>query len=231
MPSSRTEVLPEVARERDRTVTGLLLLIIGFVLSWIPYVDLLGGLLGLIGIILVVLGRRGYGPSHERFVVIGGATYFLVLIASFLVAIIFAGEVVDAASSSSLSAAGAALRSDLAGLFVATAVLGVVGGIGQVVLVYGLADATTRKLLWAAFAISVVLSLVILVFLLPAIDNAITQATSGTSVDLGPVNQLETTADLLGLSKVAPAVLFAWAYYRAREEAESRAAEPAGPRY
>src|SRR6266851_6785215 len=50
----------------DRTKTGLLLLVIGFVISWIPTVGAVGVLVELAGAILVILGRHIFGPGHAR---------------------------------------------------------------------------------------------------------------------------------------------------------------------
>ena len=50
----------------ERTKTGLLLIVIGFVISWIPIVGAVGGILELVGAILVILGRHPFGPDHAR---------------------------------------------------------------------------------------------------------------------------------------------------------------------
>src|SRR5689334_18409689 len=42
----------------DRTKTGLLIMVIGFLISWIPFVGGVGGLLELVGAIMVILGRH-----------------------------------------------------------------------------------------------------------------------------------------------------------------------------
>src|SRR5207245_8237976 len=57
-------------KQIDRTKTGLLLLLIGGLISWIPILGILGGLLLLIGAILVILGRQAFGSTHRRNVVI-----------------------------------------------------------------------------------------------------------------------------------------------------------------
>lgn len=212
---------PETAKARDRTATALLLLVIGFALGWIPYISIAGGLIAIIGVILLVLGRRGYGERHQRNASIGGALYFLSLVAAFVVGVAFVGALVGQASSAGtdLTAFGTELTNDLLTLFVASAVFGVIAAIAQVIMVYDLADGTTRILLWAGFVTGVALSVAIGFILLPEIASAVQQATSGSTIDLGPINQLQTTATLLGLTKIVPSLLFAWAYYRCRDEA------------
>lgn len=46
----------EARRAIDRTSTGLVLLAVSFLLIWVPLIDLLGGLLSLIGVVLLLLG-------------------------------------------------------------------------------------------------------------------------------------------------------------------------------
>lgn len=209
---------------------GLLLLVIGIALSWIPYVDIIGGLIALVGIILVFMGRRAYGPEHHRDVLAGGVLFVVSILATVGLTI---GLVVALLSSTTVSSTGAvtfnasALQGDLQVFFVGAAVVAIIGGLSRVILVYALSDRTTRILLWAGFFLSVALSIVILLILYPQIVTAVNQATSGSSYNSGPVSSLETEGDLLGAINVVPVVLFAWAYWRARDEALSRTASPA----
>jgi hypothetical protein len=217
-----------IVRDRDRTVTGLLLLVIGIALSWIPYISFIGFILALIGIILVILGRRAYGPEHHRYVVVGGVLFVIAILATvgltigLVVALI--GQVT--VTGSSVSLASGALQSDFEAFFIGAAVVGILGGLSRVILVYGLSDRTTRILLWAGFAVSVALSLIVLLVLYPQIVTAVNQATSGSTINNTPLTNLQTESTLLGLSNVLPALLFAWAYWRAREQAVVRMASP-----
>jgi len=217
-----------VAKDRERTVTGLLLLVIGFVLGWIPYVSIIGELIALIGLILVILGRRAYGPQHHRYVVLGGVLFLLTILATVGLVIGFAaallGQVSTTGSSVSINATG--LQNDLYALFVGAAIIGVIGGLAQVVLVYALSDRTTRLLLWLGFATSTAISLIVVVILVPQVISAVNQATSGATFDSGPITSLEATSNLLSVARVVPAVLFAWAYYRARADAIGHTADP-----
>jgi len=217
-----------VARDQDRTVTGLLLLVIGIAMSWVPYVSFIGSLLALIGIILVILGRRGYGPEHRKYVVAGGVLFVLTILAAVGLAVGLALAIFSQVSvnNGNVSLASSALQSDFLWFFVGAAVVGVFGSLSRVILVYALSDGRTRLLLWLAFAVSVAVSLVVLVVIYPQITSAVSQATSGTSVNPGPLDALQTEGTLLGLVNVVPAVLFAWAYWRAREEAQRRRSSP-----
>jgi hypothetical protein len=208
-----------------------MLMIISFGLSWIPYISLVGGLIGIIGVILLLLGRRAYGESYRSFVVFGGGMILFTLVAGLVLAVGFAAAIVGqaGASSGNPSQLSVALENDLYVLFVAAAALGIIGSLGQVFLVYELSDGTARILLWSAFAVSAILSFLIVAILLPQIDGVITQVLSSSPPDTGPINQLEYTSDLLGLSKAIPSFMFLWAYYRARTEGIRRSSLPALP--
>jgi len=229
VPPGTVFVPSTIVRDRDRTVTGLLLLVIGIALSWIPYVSFLGAILAFVGIILVILGRFAYGEEHHRYVVAGGVLFVVTILASVGLAIglvaALAGQVT--VSGSSVSLESGALQSDFQAFFIGAAVVGIIGGLSRVIMVYGLSDRTTRILLWAGFVSSIALSIVVLLILYPQIVNAVNQATSGSTVNTGPITNLQTEATLLGLTNILPSLLFAWAYWRVREEAINRTASPA----
>ena len=213
---------------RDRTVSGLLIMILGFAIIWVPYVDLLGGLLLLVGVILVFLGRDSFPGKHSTYVSVGGAMVILGLVASLVVGVSFAVGVESEAMTPglTLSQFGTALQGDLYGLFVAAAVVGAITYLGYVLLVYALADRATRAFLWGGFLSELAVSVGLLVYLVPKISAAISQATSGTTVDLTPISQLQSTDTILGALNIIPALLFAWSYYRLREQAKVAPREP-----
>src|SRR5213596_4073501 len=45
----------------DNTKTGLLLLMIGLLIAWIPFIGAVGGIIALVGAVLVILGREVLG--------------------------------------------------------------------------------------------------------------------------------------------------------------------------
>src|SRR5437016_1254906 len=52
-------------KQIGRTKTGLLLLLIGFLMGWLPRIGIIGGLLILVGAILVILGRKAFGSTVD----------------------------------------------------------------------------------------------------------------------------------------------------------------------
>ncbi|HEV8595248.1 MAG TPA: zinc ribbon domain-containing protein, partial [Thermoplasmata archaeon] len=63
------------ARQAENTKTGILLLLVGALLGWIPLISLVGGILSLIGAIMVILGRKAFGRVHTRNVMISVALF------------------------------------------------------------------------------------------------------------------------------------------------------------
>jgi len=208
--------------ERSRTITGITLSAIGFALSWIPYVDYVGGLLVLIGVIFLFLGRWGFDERHHNLVVVGGIFVLITFIGAIVAAAIFADALLAAAASSASPAQlGGSLIGAFDGLLFSGAVLGVIRALASVMLVYALVDRSTRGILWLAFSTQLIVQVVILVVVLPQVNSAIAQATSGSTVDLGPLNALTLTSTLWGLLAVIPSMLFFWAYLRARGAASA----------
>src|SRR6266852_9726216 len=75
------------AGQIDNTKTGMLLLIIGVALSWVPFIGAIGGLIALIGAVFVILGREAFGPAHDRNVILS-IILFVVGIAVTIVGVI-----------------------------------------------------------------------------------------------------------------------------------------------
>jgi len=194
-------------------------MIIGSLLAWIPYVSALGGIFVLVGIILLFMGRYGYGEAHRRFVVGAGVLILIGLLGTVAVTLGYVGSVISQASvpGATPSEVGGALQTGFVTFVVSLFVLAFLTSLGQVLIVYKLAEQRTQLILWIGFFSGIALAVGRLVYLLPLITSAIAQATSGSTVNLAPLNQLETTSTLLGLTSVLPSVLFAWAYYRVRE--------------
>src|SRR5207248_3037375 len=50
----------------SRTKTGVLLLLIGTLIGWLPVIGIVGAILIFVGAILVILGRKAFGAAHSR---------------------------------------------------------------------------------------------------------------------------------------------------------------------
>src|SRR2546426_7467820 len=67
----------ERRKQIDRTKTGLLLLLIGGLISWIPLIGVVGGLLLLIGAIFLIIGRKTFCSTHAPDVAISILLFFV----------------------------------------------------------------------------------------------------------------------------------------------------------
>ncbi|HXQ94266.1 MAG TPA: hypothetical protein VN864_03745 [Thermoplasmata archaeon] len=220
----------EVWTARGRTKTGVLLLTIGVGISWIPVVKDIGGLLALIGIIYLFLGRWGFGDRHHGFVLAGGTLIVLGFLATIVVAVALAFALFQAASqvgSTSQDVANA-LQTGIENTVIATLAVGILSGIGQVLMVYVIADTTSRWLLIGGLAAGIGLGILLLAIELPALTSAIQAGTSGSTYDLGPVNNFQNQLQIYGLLDVIPAALTGFAYYRIWKKLDESDAPPLG---
>lgn len=210
-------------QDRDRTRTGVLLLAIGVGIAWIPYVGGIGGLLALIGVILVFVGRRGFDEPHRRSVVIGG----VLLVVGFLSTIVLAGFIVGAVLS-----AGTAPGANPQAVFNATAavlnqialgglIVGVIGGVGQLLMVYQLGDPLARQLLILGLIASLVIASLIYLVELPQISRALTNPGPNFAADQATLNQLQAQLQLDSVARIIPSLIFAVAYYRIWQRVDS----------
>jgi len=218
-------------RAQERTKTGLLLMIVAFALLWIPFVSSLGELIALIGVVFLWLGRNGFDPSHSRNVLLGGACVVLGLLIAIGVGIWFAGAIVAEAASpgQSLSQLGTLLQSDLGVLFVVGLATAGLTAIAYVLLPYALSDPTSRILLFSAAVLTVAISAIQVAVLFPQISNAVAQATSGSSINTGPITALQDESVLLATAQILPDMMFLWAYYRTRARTFPNQPSGAGP--
>ena len=211
---------PEI-RARERTDRGLLALAIGFALGWIPYIEYVGALLTLVGLIYVFLGRDGYDQAHHRNVLAGGA---LLLLTTALLVVVTVGEVANLQTISqsavgSPASAVAGLESGLQDYFLALAILTVLGVLANVVLIYRLADRFSRGLLWGGFLLSSLFTIIMLVYLSSMVAQAFSAVATGGTVDVSQLSALQGVLLISKLAQAVPALLFAWAYQRTRVQA------------
>ena len=207
-----TATTPEVAHAQDQTIDGLRWLAVGFGIGWIPLVGLVGGILGLVGLIMVFQGRRGFGPTHHRYVVWAGVL-ILVSIVGAVAASVVVSWIEFSTTSALLSGSSAHAIPGVVGwleaLVAVSTVLGVLGGLAIVLLVFQIADGTARRALWIAFGLGAVI----------AGGGAVLTALSVTAATTGSASlQAYTTdTDLLDVAGAIPSLLRAWAYYHVRQ--------------
>src|SRR5437879_8156726 len=132
----------EVARTNkiNNTLTGLLLLVIGVLIAWIPFAGFIGGIVGFIGGILVYIGREPFGADHVRNTTLA-LIFFVVGIAGTIFGFFYA---LTYGISSGLGAS-------VVGLFgIVFLIGGAIFGLSEVILTYSIKKRHGHKLLWAA---------------------------------------------------------------------------------
>ncbi len=189
-----------LAGKIDNTKTGLLLLIIGLALSWIPFIGAVGGLVALIGALLVILGREAFGREHSRNAILALIVFFVGIGVTIvgIVALFFATFSYRAGPST-------LVQPSFAWLGVITIIGGGVTGISEVLLTYALQPSSGRILLWTAYATSIAISIVNFLFTVPFFNG------TGTGLLVFP------TVFLTIFLGIIPALLYAAAYYLARQ--------------
>ena len=181
----------------DRTGSGLLVMAIGFFLSWVPFVGAVGYLLEIIGAILVIMGRRAFGPKQARNVFWSIIIFIIGIVATVVTAItILFATFVNFSSPGSVS--------PLVNYFplVDLVWVGFIGFV-EVLLIYEMELTTARLFLWLGLAGSLVTTTINL-YVIPNI-------TSGINANIFPVLFLN------GLVSLTPAMFKGVAYLLARE--------------
>ena len=204
----------------DRTKAGLMLLVIGIILGPIPYVKFVGGILVLIGAILVIIGRKSFGPDHSRNTIWSAIVFVVGLV------VVIAGTVAFAFSVASAAVAAAnrsgtfnptifsqSLSSAFTGILIGAAVGGAVIGIAQVLFTYAIQDHNGRTLLWAGYAASIAVSIATFFIITPLIADAASRSFNGTVYNPAAFADLQVQEQVLGLLGFVPAGLYATAIY------------------
>jgi len=205
----------ERRKQIDRTKTGVLLLLIGTLLQWLPLISIVGVILLLVGAILVILGRKAFGPAHARKVVISILLFFIGIIIAVVAGIILAGAIISGffGGTPSQAAVQSALNNYLIVAFVAT----VVSGLAAVFFTYELQNQTGRYLLFAGYAAAVIIQIAIYVIVSQAIATAIAamfpNGTYNPTQAVVALANFSSQAQTLALLSGIPALLYAGANY------------------
>lgn len=201
-------------RQIDRTKTGVLLLMIGALLGWIPLgISFIGAILSFIGAILVILGRRAFGAKHSRNVVVAVVLYILSIVGLFAVGLIFAVALVGSLLPGATAPTADALTAAVNSLLVGTIVVSFMAGIAQVLFTYDIQNQAGRLLLFGGLGASVALNIAIFLIISPAIAAAVSTALAGGTFDAAPIYALQAQQTSYALLAVVANLLWAAAYY------------------
>ncbi len=202
-----------------RTRSGIRLLILAVLLQWIPLVEYLGLIIGALGTLQVIRGRRAFGPWHDRLVLcsvilfVGAGVSAIALDQAFTYSV----DVMLYANLGS-SAPDTALAT-YRGLAEGSLIIAIVIAGCYLLLAYHLEDAIGHRLLFAALAAQVAGSVAVFVlFLSPLIQQVVPGAFASSPPDATALRAM--AAEISGPSALRlfdsiPAIIFAWAYTRA----------------
>jgi hypothetical protein len=205
----------ERQKQINRTRTGVLLILIGTLISWIPFVGALGGLLVFIGAILVILGRKAFGAAHSRNVILSIVLVFLGILIG-----IIGGVIAFASTFASFGQAAptpAAISSAINSFLIVGVIAGLVTGLANVFFTFAIQNQTGKRLLLAGYAAGVVVSIVVLVVASGVISELVAAACPGgtcsQTASLTLQDSVQNRLLLVKLLQVIPALLYGGAYY------------------
>jgi len=183
------------------TKTGILILLVGSLIGWIPRVPLiglLGGLLTLVGAILVILGRKAFGKTHRRNVVLSIVLFFvglaIIIVGAILAVFAAAGGLSSSMTEAELTVA---LQNAFRNVLIVATVGALVSGLASVFFTYALQKREGQIVLWAAYAATIGI------------------VTNGTVNSVEISNAISGATSGLDLLRVIPSLLYAAANYLA----------------
>jgi len=160
----------ERRKQIDRTKTGVLLILVGTLIGWLPYIGIIGFLLVFVGAILVILGRKAFGAAHSRNVIIS-----IVLVILGIIITVVAGVILVFATISSIipgnAPTPAAITSTFNNFLIILVVGTIVTGLASVFFTYAIQNQTGRMLLLGGYAARIVLQIAIFVVLSQAVGT------------------------------------------------------------
>lgn len=183
-------------------------MLIGTLLSWIPIISFVGFLLIFVGVILVILGRKAFGPAHSRNVVLSIVLFIVGIVVVIAVAVYVAVSSISGVigPGGTVNITPAFLASVASAGLVGGILSAIIIGIAELLFTYGLQAQTGRVILWAAYGANIALSIALFVILSPLYGAVVTSADYDTVLG---------TQQAYALLSVIPSLLFAAADYLA----------------
>src|SRR5205814_5046831 len=153
-----------------RTKTGVLLLLIGTLIGWLPVIGIVGAILIFVGAILVILGRKAFGAAHSRNVFLS-----IVLVILGIIITVVAGVILVFATISSIipgnAPTPAAITSTFNNFLIILVVGTIVTGLASVFFTYAIQNQTGRMLLLGGYVARIVLQIAIFVVVSQAVGT------------------------------------------------------------
>ncbi|MEE9174488.1 MAG: hypothetical protein V3U30_05885 [Thermoplasmata archaeon] len=199
----------DFARQKqiDRTRTGLLLLFIGVLLSWVPYVSFAGIIIVLVGAILVIVGRKAFGPAHSRNVLIALALFVGGIVGLVAVLVLLVNAIITTAVPTTPEEVLALMTTYIPALLV----IGGISGLSYPLLAHAVSSRTGQILLWVGYAATLGILVVTYITLIGIFEAA----AAVTGDPFGFLTAFLTAFLTIFLLFVVSSVLYAVGYYLA----------------
>lgn len=199
----------DFARQKqiDRTRTGLLLLFIGVLLSWVPYVSFAGIIIVLVGAILVILGRKAFGPAHSRNVLIALALFVGGIVGLVAVLVLLVNAIITTVVPTTPEEVLALMTTYIPALLV----IGGISGLSYPLLAHAVSSRTGQILLWVGYAATLGILVVTYITLIGIFEAA----AAVTGDPFGFLTAFLTAFLTIFLLFVVSSVLYAVGYYLA----------------
>ncbi len=200
----------------SRTKTGVLLLLIGTLIGWLPVIGIVGAILIFVGAILVILGRKAFGAAHSRNVFLS-ILLFIVGIVIGAVAVISLAFSIASSIIPGNPPTQAAVTSAFNNFLIILLVGVIVSGLATVFFTYAIQDKRGRMLLLGGYAANVIIQIAVLVVISQAVGTFVAAMFPGGTYN--PAQATLAVADFsarvqaLGYLSVIPALINAAAYY------------------
>ncbi len=204
----------ERKKQVDRTKTGVLLLLVGTLIGWIPLVGVIGLILIFIGVIFVIIGRKAFGATHSRNVILSIVLFFIGIGISAAGGIVLAGIFFAGFAGAPTQAA---VQSALTTYLIIGIVGSIISGLASILFIFALQNQTGRLLLFAAYGASIAIQIATFVLLsgtfAQILSSAFPGGTYNATAAAAALANFTSQASSLALLSVIPALLFAAADY------------------
>jgi hypothetical protein len=206
----------ERRKQIGRTKTGVLLLLVGTLIGWLPYIGVLGFVLVFVGAILVILGRKAFGASHSRNVILS-----IVLVILGIIITVAAGVVLLLATVSSFipgnAPTPAAITSAFNNFLIILVVGTIVTGLASVFFTFAIQNQTGRMLLLGAYVANIAIQIAIFVIVSQAVGTFVAAMFPNGNYSPGAAGiaaaDFSARVQTIGYLSAIPALLYAAAYY------------------
>ncbi len=167
-----------------------------------------GGLFSLVGAILFFVGRKEFGPRHHQFVIYALICVVVGIVASVVVSI-FSSFFIASSPQTGYFSSGLSFI-----IFLPTIIGSVTSGLAYIFALYELEDDTGRNLLYIAFIVSIIISLVIAFFSMGTVQDLINTASQTEDTpDLSMISSLTSSITQFSVLGAISSLLWAIAVY------------------